>query len=250
MPKISAVIIAKNEEKNIERCIKSLYEVVDEILVIDGYSTDKTAFIAQKYGAKVIKQEWLGYGASKNWGNEQATYDWILSLDADEALSISLSQKIASIKEQLTATYSFNRITNYCGQWIHYCGWYPDIKSRLFNRNNAAWSLDPVHEKLEIKQGNKVHINADLLHYSYYSIAEHKERSLKYAQKGALKYYQKSKLTLLFKLLLSPCFRFIKMYLFKQGFRDGKMGFIICQITASEVYKKYAIALKQKVIKH
>lgn len=138
MAKISAVIIARNEENNIERCIKSLQGVADEVLLVDTGSADRTIKLAMSLGAEVLAIEWQSYARSKNIGNERAGYDHILSLDADEALSPELAAAILAEKPRLGSLYRFNRLTNYCGQWIRHCGWYPDPKLRLFDRRAAA----------------------------------------------------------------------------------------------------------------
>ncbi|MBS1689005.1 MAG: glycosyltransferase family 2 protein, partial [Bacteroidetes bacterium] len=138
MVKISVVIITLNEEKNLSRCLTSVAGIADEVVVVDSFSTDNTAAIAEKYGARVVNQAFLGYGAQKNFANDQAANDWILSLDADEALSPELQQSILSVKAKPEYdAYSLSRLTNYCGKWVKHCGWYPDKKLRLFDKTKG-----------------------------------------------------------------------------------------------------------------
>ena len=137
MRKLTAVIIAYNEARNIKRCIASLLNVADEIVVVDSYSTDATPSICKGLGVQFHQRDWKGYSKQKNYGNGLASNDWILSIDADEALSEKLKKSILHEKENgKSYNYSFNRLTNYCGKWIHYCGWYPDTKIRMFNEQN------------------------------------------------------------------------------------------------------------------
>ena len=174
MSKISAVIITYNESANIARCISSLKNVVDEVIVSDSNSTDETKNIAEHLGAKVFIRNFEGYGATKNLANYQATNDWILSIDADEELDEHLADNITRIKKHLekNTVYECQRLNNYCGKWIKHGGWYPDKKVRLFNKQHVKWDLAEVHETLEIpEQYNKQLLNGKLLHYSYTSVA-------------------------------------------------------------------------------
>lgn len=241
--KISAVIITKNEERNIERCLRSLEGVVDEIVVIDSQSTDRTQEICAAHGARVIQHKWLGYAATKNYGNAQAEHPWILSLDADEALSPELREELFRVKPSLDGVYEFNRLAFYCGKPIKHCGWYPDRKPRLFHREQARWQGEFVHETLVADSGvSKQCLKGDLLHYTYYTIAEHVERSNKYSELAAMEIADSGKGMLGLRAQVSPTLRFIKMYLFKAGFLEGPLGYAICRITANEVFLKYTKA--------
>jgi glycosyltransferase involved in cell wall biosynthesis len=246
MTPISVVIITLNEERNIKRCIDSVKNVADEIIVVDTFSTDRTKVISVAGGAKVIEKKWEGYGNAKNAGAAIAANNFILILDADEALSAELKNNISEVKEKgLSGAYMFNRLTNYCGKWIHHCGWYPDRKTRIYSRQDAEWSNEAVHEKLIFK--NKVPITflkGDLEHYSFYTIAEHKAKAKKYAELGAKKMQHKNKIGLFLKMFFNPALRFIRMYFLQLGFLDGYYGWKICSITSGEVFLKYKTALK------
>jgi glycosyltransferase involved in cell wall biosynthesis len=241
MTGISAVIITLNEERNIGRCLNSIREIADEIIVVDSFSTDKTGEIVQQKGAHFIQHEWQGYSATKNFANQQATHSFILSLDADEALSAELQQSILAAKKQgLSGIYSFNRLTNYCGKWVKHCGWYPDKKARLFPKEAANWEGDFVHEEIAFKGNNtETFLKGDLHHYSYYTTQEHYDRVEKYAQLGAEKLLDKQKSGSKLKGIFSAISRFISMYCFKLGFLDGTTGYRVCKISAYAAYLKY-----------
>ena len=243
--KISAVIITKNEQRNIGRCLDSLIGVADEVIVVDSGSTDKTQAIAEKYEAKFISHEWEGYSKTKNYANTLAQYNYILSLDADETISPELMQSLLKAKHNLEGAYSFNRLTNYCDKWIWHCGWYPDKKIRLFAKADAEWQGDFVHEDLVLKPGVKVtHLKGDLLHYSIYTVEEHKATIEKYARLGAEKLKHKGKKTSVLKAVFSAITRFIKKFFFQLGFMDGKYGFTVCRLSAYAGYKRHMYLLE------
>ena len=150
--KITATIITLNEERHIARAIESL-RCCDEILVLDSGSADRTMELAEKLGARVLESPWRGYAGQKNWAAEQATYDWILSLDADEALSEALEGEIWNLKKNGPKfdAYTMPRMAQYLGRWILHSGWYPDRKVRLYNRQKAKWVGDFVHESVQVR---------------------------------------------------------------------------------------------------
>jgi glycosyltransferase involved in cell wall biosynthesis len=239
--KISATIITLNEERNIERCICSLKNVADEIIVLDSNSTDRTEEICLKHKVTFVKRDWEGYAASKNYLNALANYSYILSMDADEAVDEELEQELLNVKtSEMPALYSVNRITNYCGRWIKHGGWYPDVKTRLFPKEGCFWDGEFVHEELVYPKGSKViQLKGHLSHYSYYSYKEHRERADTYSTLTAKKMNKAGKKASALKPLLSGVSRFISMYLLKAGFLDGKMGFKIAQISAQSNVFKY-----------
>lgn len=238
--KISAVIITLNEERNIARCIDSLSDIADEILVMDSGSVDRTKEICLEKGVKFFTQPWLGYAQQKNRLNQQASYDMILSIDADEEISPELSNEILALKQQHThGVFSLNRLTNYCGTWIYHSGWYPDVKTRLFPKV-YGWEGDIVHEILMIPADiTPVLLKGHLNHYSYYSHEQHRQRADYYSSLTATKYVLEGKKVYCGKPILSAIFRFIAMYLFKFGFLDGMAGFHIARISAASNFFKY-----------
>lgn len=241
MEKISAVIITFNEERNIERCIKSLHGIVDEVIVIDSFSTDKTAEICNNQGVRFYQARWQGYSATKNYGNSLATNNYIFSIDADEVLSEELKKEILTLKNsaKLSDAYYINRLTNYCGSWIHHCGWYPDTKLRLWNKQKGEWKGN-IHEEVVMDSGSSfANFKGDLLHYSYYSIQQHINQANKFTDLTANEAFIKGKKAGLLKIFFSPCFKFIRDYFLKMGFMDGYHGFVICRISAFATYLKY-----------
>lgn len=240
--KISAVIITKNEERNIGRCLESLQGVADEIVIVDSGSTDKTQEICARYVVRFVSQEWLGYGMQKNFANSLAENDMILSLDADEALSERLRESILEIKsrdEEKKTVYKVNRLTNYCGKWIRHCGWYPDAKVRLFNRKFAEWKGE-IHETLVYPEDtNAARLKGDLYHYSYYSIEEHIKQADKFTTLTAAAAFERGKKFYFIALLINPEWKFFKDFILKGGFLDGYYGYIVCKISAFATFLKY-----------
>lgn len=241
MPQLSVVIITFNEERNIDRCIESVKEVADEIVVVDSFSTDKTPEICRQHGVKFIQHVWQGYSQTKNYANSLAENDWILSLDADEALSKELIDSIKKVKGGTEKTFcSFNRLTNYCGKWIRHGGWYPDKKIRIFDRTIARWE-GQIHEKLVFPDSVKVkQLKGDCFHYSYYSIEEHKRQTEKFSTLSAKDLFEKGKRISQPMIYLKTGAKFIGDFILKLGFLDGYKGFIVSKISASAVLLKYS----------
>lgn len=237
---ISAVIIARNEAANIERCVHSLLTVADEVLVLDTGSSDNTAALAEAAGARSVAVEWKGYAATKNEGYKLAKYPWILSIDADEVLSARLEESILSVKKSLEGAYSFNRLTYYANKPIRHCGWYPDVKTRLFHRDEASWKGEFVHEQLKTNPGiNITHLKGDLLHFSIRDAEDHWERTSEYAELAAKKMHAAGKRYSILKHTFSPIGRFLSMYIVKLGFLDGKEGWQICRTSAKSIALRY-----------
>ena len=248
MNKLSVVIITFNEADNIARCIDSVREVAEEVLVVDSFSTDRTREIAQAKGARVIEHIFEGHIQQKNWAKEQAIYDWVLSLDADETLSEELSHSIRKAKSEHHADgYTMNRLNYYCGQAIKTCGWYPDKKARLWNRRKGEWTGINPHDKFVLKQGAIVkHLQGDILHNTYPTHESFMLTREKFSTISAQHLQHKSKAYLTYKMWLSPPFKFIKTYIINLGFTEGRIGFVICYNLAREVYLKYKKALQLK----
>lgn len=248
--KVSAAIITFNEEKNIGRCLDSLQGIVDEIVVVDSFSTDKTKEICEQKGAKFISHKFDGHIQQKNWAITQTSNTYVLSLDADESLSEELKTSILKVKENcIKDGYSFNRMTNYCGKWIKHGHWYPDVKLRLWDSSKGKWGGKNPHDTYLMNDGSSVkHLKGDLLHYSYYSVEEHWTQAEKFSTIAANAYYEAGKPSSWFKIIFSPISRLISSYIFNLGFLDGKYGWIIARITYWETKQKY-IQLRKLYLK-
>lgn len=244
-PMISVVVITWNEAKNIEACLEPLLQLSDDVLVLDAYSEDDTPELAKKMGAWVIQKKWEGYSQNKNYANQQAHHDWILSIDADEIVSEELVQTLKTLRPEPDTVYELDRLTNYCGKWIHHSGWYPDWKIRLFNRQSVQWKGDFVHETLAIpKETKRVRLAGKLFHYSYKSSEDHLHRIDRYAALSAQDLFTQGKKAGFVKLWLSPLFRFLRTLILSRGFLDGKEGWIISLRGARLVRKKYRLLQK------
>jgi glycosyltransferase involved in cell wall biosynthesis len=240
---LSAVIITLNEERNIKTCLESLEGIVDEIVVVDSFSTDSTQQICESYGVQFIQRQFDGYGNQKRFATSQAKFDYILSLDADEELSQKLKESILKIKSSSqTSTYSFNRKNLYCGKWIRFCGWYPDKQIRLFDRRRINWNERVVHESIEDKNSKSIHLRGDLIHHTCNSIFEHQTKELKYAQMNARILVKKGKKISWILPYIKGGFRFFKTYILRLGVLDGYYGWVISTTLAKSSYVKYQIA--------
>jgi glycosyltransferase involved in cell wall biosynthesis len=241
MEKLSAVIITFNEEQNIERCLKSLQDVADEILVLDSFSTDKTEELCKKYKVRFEQHPFDGHIQQKNRAMEMATHDYVLSLDADEALDDFLRKSIHEVRKKgLSGAYKFNRLTRYVDQWIRHSGWYPDTKVRLWNRKEGRWGGINPHDRVELNPKIPVeHLKGDLLHYSYYSLEEHMQQNDYFSTISAKAMFEEGKKSSLAKAIIKSAWIFVRNYFFKVGFLDGVYGYVICRFTAQATFAKY-----------
>ena len=240
--KISAVVITLNEESNIGRCLDSVRQVADEVVVVDSFSTDRTRDICSSRGVHVMQHAFEGHIEQKNYAVSRAAYDRVLSLDADEALSEELRQSILTVKQNWQADgYSFNRLTNYCGKWIRHSGWYPDTKLRLWDRRKGQWGGVNPHDRVIMDGGSRVaHIDGDLYHYSYHTIRNHIDTINNFSEIAARAAYADGRRSnLVLDIVLNPLFTFIKKYILRLGFLDGYPGFMIAVHTAYGKFLKY-----------
>jgi glycosyltransferase involved in cell wall biosynthesis len=240
MTSLSAVIITKNEEQNIRRCLESV-KFADEIIVIDSNSTDKTKEIAEKQGAKVFNFPWQGFGPAKQEGVNLATGEWILSIDADEEVPADLAKEIVNKISSANGISAFylKRKTMFLGRWILYCGWYPGYVLRLFQKKEGNFDNAVVHEKVETK-GRVEYLQSDLLHYSYPDLETYFSKFNRYTTLGAEEAFHAGKKAGWFGIIIKPPVSFLKHYIVRQGFRDGLEGFILSVLSAVAVLVKYA----------
>lgn len=219
---ISAVIITHNEEDKIRACLKSVWPVSDEVIIVDAESLDSTVKIAKEEGAKVFIKKWEGYSSARNYGAQKASNNWILSIDSDEQIDEYLTRAILQIEFEKNKVYSFRRINNYCGRWMKYGALRPEWKQRLYHREEAFWNKSQVHEKLEFSNHyEEIRINGSLLHYSYdcHEDYVHKLSIYSTLQKD------KKKIKGFFPSSLSTCYHFLRYYIFHLGFLEGYWGF-------------------------
>lgn len=245
MNKISAVIITFNEEFTIGRCIDSLIPVADEIIVVDSFSTDGTKKVCLEKGVRFFQREFIGFADQKNYAVSQASYDYVLSLDSDECLSDELIASILEIKNlSLCDGYTMNRLSSYAGEWIKTCGWYPDSKLRLWNKNKGTWFGRGIHEKVELDKGACIrHLKGDILHLAYDNITQFLEKIQRYSAIYAREHRYHIPVSV-FKVIYKTVFAFIKSYIIKFGIIDGYKGLLISACNANFVFYKYSKLLE------
>jgi glycosyltransferase involved in cell wall biosynthesis len=248
--KISACLITLNEERNLPRCLASVAPLVDEIVVIDSGSTDATPSIAEKFGARVIHQDWLGYVGQKNFALAQATHPWALSVDADEEISPDLAEAIRRVKSDPSAEgpaapggYEFSRLVFYRNKWVRHGDWYPDRLVRLFRRDQARFTGGRVHEKLEL-DGDFLTLPGHLHHFTYENASDRAARCAKYAELWAQTAREENRCAGLLSAPVHAAARFFKGYVLKRGFLDGAVGWDVAAGNAREVWLKYTLLRK------
>ena len=243
--KISATIVALNEEANIARAIASLGCAV-EIVVVDSGSADRTREIAAGLGARIVEEPWRGYAAQKNFASAAAAHDWILSIDADEALTPELAAEIAALGDDPPFRgYNMPRLAQYLGRWIRHSGWYPDRKIRLFDRRRGAWAGAYVHESVRL-DGPAGQLHGNLLHYTCNSLSEHLRTLDRYTTLAAQEVLARNAPVPTRRLLADPAWTFVRTYVFRRGFLDGPQGLAIAWMAALYTFLKYAKAWQER----
>jgi glycosyltransferase involved in cell wall biosynthesis len=241
LSKLSVIVITRDEAKNIETCLASV-AFAEELIVVDAGSTDATVTLAEKAGAKVVVvDDWPGFGLQKNRALDLATGDWILSIDADERVSASLAQEIvAVVKNGSEGAFEIARLTQFCGQWIHHCGWTPDRVLRLFRRGSARFSDDLVHERVLLQANVKLgRLREPLLHFSYPTPSHYWRKLEQYSLAWAEQRFAQGHRTSMARAGLAGVVAFVRSYFFRLGFLDGAMGFAVCTMQAQAAFGKY-----------
>lgn len=237
-PTVSAVVICGNEEDRIEECLKSVLWA-DEIVVVDSMSTDRTPEIARRYATRFFQRPWAGYVAQKNFALEQATGDWVFSLDADERCTPELRDRIREKLERAgVAGFFVRRHVFYLGRWINHGGWYPDWKLRLARRDKARWEGQDPHDRLVV-DGDTDRIPADIVHLTYRNFADHLRTIQRFSDVAAEEWHKAGKRFSLLRLLFHPPAKFLECYVWKLGFLDGLPGLIIAAASAFYVFCKH-----------
>ncbi len=241
MQALSVVIITFNEARNIGRCLESIRDLADEIVVLDSYSTDETETICKTYGVRFYQHTFDGHIEQKNRALTYARHPMVLSLDADEAPDDNLKASILRAKTLSGIDgFTMNRLTYYCGTWIRHCGWYPDVKLRLWLAGKGQWQGTNPHDEYKLPSSSRiVHLNGDLLHYSYYTREDHLRQLDYFTGISARALFEQGKKVGLLKQWMSPVVRFLRDYLFQLGFLDGRAGFQVCRLSAFATWLKY-----------
>ncbi|MBI4639932.1 MAG: glycosyltransferase family 2 protein [Candidatus Tectomicrobia bacterium] len=240
MDKISATIITYNEELNIRDALESV-AWADEIVVVDSHSQDITLEICKEYTDRIIQHDWSGHIRQKNFAIDQASFPWILSIDADERISPELKEEIEQLRKigMSMDGYFIPRKAFYLGRWIRHSGWYPDYKVRLFRKEKGRWSGTNPHDSVKL-EGEAGYLKGVIEHYSYRDLAHNLDVINRYSTIGAEELHKLGKRTRWHHLVLNPPLTFLKKYLLKQGYRDGIPGFFIAALTAYSAFCKYA----------
>ncbi len=239
MQPLSVVIITLNVASQLARCLESA-AFADEILVVDSGSQDGTAELAQRLGARLIRQEWLGFGRQKQFAVERAAHDWVLCLDADERVSAELQASIRAVPDALSChAYRMPRRNRFMGRWLRHGEGYPDCSLRLFDRRHGRWSDDPVHEKV-LYEGVIGSLEGDLLHESCESLEAYLAKQNRYTTLQAAELFRCGRRVSVGVLLLSPLLRFVRFYVFRLGFLDGVPGLAHTLIGCFNSFAKYA----------
>lgn len=245
MPSFSILILTKNEEKNIARCLKPLLDLSDDVILLDNGSTDATKDIALALSAKVQLLQWEGYAMTKNKGHAFAKYDWILSLDADEEINEELKTEIKELFAKDIAVenaFLLRRKMVFGTQILHHGSLSNEYRLRLFNKNIAHWNNAEVHEDIRFDKPAQIHkLKGYIKHYSYDTTAAHRLKLEHYAQLSAQQMFAKAKPSSFIKRHISPLFGFIKNYIFRAGFLDGKLGYAYARNEMWYVSRKYTL---------
>src|SRR5262245_2400408 len=242
--KITATIITLNEESNIQAALASV-AWADEIVVVDAESTDRTREIAASCGATVVTNRWPGFGLQKQFAVDQATHEWIFSLDSDERVSDELKRSIMSLRDkpesQRADGYVVSRRSYYQGRWIRGGGWYPDRQLRLFRKNRGSWKPRQVHESVQMHDGARVEVlEGDLLHYSVKDAAHHHRMiGERYAPLAAKQMFDAGRRTSAVGVATAGPAAFIRSLVLKGGFRDVFAGFTIARFAAHHAFLKH-----------
>ncbi|MFT4174886.1 MAG: glycosyltransferase family 2 protein [Rhodocyclaceae bacterium] len=242
---VSAVLITLNAARSIEATLASL-GFCNEILVVDSGSTDGTQQIAARYGARVVHEEWRGFGPQKQFAVDEARNDWVLCVDSDEIVSPELERSIRQAMERPSHTaYAFARCNRFLGRYLKHGEGYPDYSLRLFDRRHARWSDDVVHEQV-ISLEPVGRLGGDLLHHSEDTLESYLAKQNRYTTLAAQALVADGGDVSAAKLVFSPLFRFVKFYLLRGGYRDGAAGFVHIVIGCFNSFMKYAKALELK----
>jgi len=239
--KLSVAIICKNEESRIKRCLESV-SWVDEIVVVDSGSTDKTLEIVSEFTDKIfINADWPGFGLQKRLAVDKATNNWVLALDSDEVVSEELKNEIVKCLQSADekTVFRLNRLTYFCNKFIYHSGWHPDKIVRLFNKKHYQYNDASIHESVNCKEAKKIDLKGKLFHYTFESLEKYIDKRNSYAKAWAESQFKKGKKASVIKILFHTLFAFIRHYILRLGVLDGYHGFLISVIQMQYTFNKY-----------
>ncbi len=243
--KLSVILITKNEEKNLARCLESV-RFAHEVVLVDSGSTDTTIEIAQNFSnVKIIQTQWFGFVENKKIALQNTQHDWIFWIDADEEAPVELAEEWKSVSASSSwseiGAVDLARKTFFLGHWVKHSGWYPNKTIRFFHKHKAYFSDSVLHESVCLNADFKLaHFKSDLLHYSYSSLYQYFDKMNYYGLSGAQEIMRKNKPTFLPQLVLQPLWTFFRFYILKKGFLDGRIGIIVCMGAGFSNFIKYA----------
>ena len=239
MPRLSVVVITRNEAANIGAALRSV-RWADELVVVDSGSTDDTVRIAGEIADRVTAHDWAGYGAQKNHATALAAHDWVLSLDADERVSPALAREIQALLRADPAArgYRVPRVTRYLGRWVRSTDWYPDLQLRLYDRRAARWNQRLVHESVAV-DGPVGRLQGELEHHAYRDVSHHLQTIDRYTTLAARQMHREGRRGGWVDLAVRPLAAFLRNYVVRRGVRDGVRGLIVSILNAGYVFLKF-----------
>ncbi len=245
---LSVTVLTFNEEANLRRCLESVRDLADEILVVDSHSTDGTVAVAESFGARVVQRPFQGFQDQRSFMIRSASYDRVLVLDADEALSAELHASVLAAKaDWVCDCYWCNRLSRFGGRWIRYGSWYPDRKIRLFDRRQyRVGGIDPHDEILPVQGAREGRLQGDLLHYTNEDVAHRIDKVNKLSTAAANAYAERGRRGSLLRVLVKPPVRFLIEYVVRRGFLDGYYGFVIARSSALYVFLRETKLLERR----
>lgn len=241
-PTISAFIVCNNEEQHIRRCLESVRWCDEVVAIVDTKSVDRTHEICQELADKVVRHPWSGFVQQKAFGLTQCSGDWILNLDADEEVSPELRVEIVQrLREPLGDVNGFYllRVVFHLNRWWRTGGWYPEYRLRLCRRTATVWGGSDPHEKAEVT-GTTSRLKGELRHYTYNDLADQVNTLNSFSTLGARTLSTSSRTPSLFTMIANPCARFLKFFIWKQGYKEGRAGLIVAILESYYVFLKYA----------
>lgn len=245
-PRISACVIAMDEADRIDRCLASV-AWCDEIVVLDSGSRDDTVARCRAAGARVIETDWPGWVAQKQRATDAATHDWVFSLDADERVDDALREALVRLRDEgglegpaAPAAWEVRRRVWFLGRWIRHGGWYPEWRTRLFDRRRARWAGVDPHDRVEVDGATRRVAEGHLEHHTFRSFDDYVAKMNRFSTVAAAEKHARGRRATLWDLLLRPAFRFVRMYVLHRGFLDGRAGFLLARLASTSVFLKYA----------